>query len=128
MVRAPALIWSRSSIRSSVLRKAGPTTASTVMIDAGGSVPHAGEKGTGVTVVGNDQVSGSAAGGQCGGGFDYKIYFAARFSRPFTAFGTWNGGALKEGSRASAGARSGAYLMFDAATAGQVVLMKVGLS
>jgi predicted alpha-1,2-mannosidase len=105
-----------------------PSAAATVMVNAGGSVPRAGEKGTGVTVVGTDQVTGSVVGGHCGGGFDYKLYFAARFSRPFTAFGTWSGGALKNGSRASAGAQSGAYLTFDAATAGQVVLMKVGLS
>ena len=72
----------------------------------------------------------------------YKLYFAARFSRPFKAYGTWRGQSLAPGSTASedaatgppfvqyghgATAQTGAYVSFDTA-ADRAVEMRVGVS
>ncbi|MEV7980987.1 GH92 family glycosyl hydrolase [Streptomyces sp. NPDC086519] len=40
----------------------------------------------------------------------YTVYTVTRFSRPFLAYGTWNGTALTPGSRTGSG---GAYVRFD---------------
>lgn len=40
----------------------------------------------------------------------YTVYTVTRFSRPFTAYGTWNGTAVTPGSRTGA---DGAYVRFD---------------
>src|SRR2546423_323963 len=49
------------------------------------------------------EISGSAASGQfCYQRNRYKLYFAAQFSRPFAAYGTWRGPLLLQpGSRSS---------------------------
>ena len=47
----------------------------------------------------------------------YTLYFAAQFSRPFAAFGTWTGPRVSPGSRASMGGQSGAYVSFNTASA-----------
>jgi predicted alpha-1,2-mannosidase len=72
----------------------------------------------------------------------YRIYFAARFSRPFAAYGTWTRQSLAPGSRsaedAAAGppfvqyghgatAQTGAYVSFDTA-ADRAVEVRVGIS
>src|SRR5262249_3787668 len=41
----------------------------------------------------------------------YTVYTITRFSRPFTAYGTWDGATLAPGSRSGHG---GAYVRFDA--------------
>ncbi|MEU6405842.1 GH92 family glycosyl hydrolase [Streptomyces sp. NPDC046985] len=40
----------------------------------------------------------------------YTVYTVTRFDRPFTAYGTWNGGAVTAGSRTG---QDGAYVRFD---------------
>jgi len=103
------------------------SSESMVLMNAGGSANGNNADGTGVTIVGPDQVIGSAVSGNCGGSFKYKIYFAAQFSVPFVDFGTWNGASLDPGTTSSNGSKSGAYLVFDT-TLDSVVRMKVGLS
>jgi predicted alpha-1,2-mannosidase len=57
-----------------------------------------------VSVVGNDEVTGSVTEGRfCDMPNSSKVYFVARFDRPFTTFGTWNGTTVTAGSRAVAG-------------------------
>lgn len=105
-----------------------PTSAdSTVLMNAGGSANGDNANGTGVTIVGPDQVTGSAVSGNCGGSFTYKLYFAAQFDHRFTDFGTWNGSTINPESTSSSGSKSGAYLVFDT-TSNPVVQVKVGLS
>ncbi len=103
------------------------TAGGSLLVDAGGSANGDAANGTGVQVVGTDQITGSAASGHFCGNNQYRVFFAARFNQPFAAFGVWNGGALQGGARGAAGARSGAYLHF-AQPPGGVVLAKVGLS
>ncbi|HEV3470900.1 MAG TPA: GH92 family glycosyl hydrolase [Pyrinomonadaceae bacterium] len=59
----------------------------------------------------------------------YTLYFAARFSRPSDASGTWRGAEVYPGARSVAGEQTGAgaYLSFDAAR-GLQVEVKIGLS
>jgi predicted alpha-1,2-mannosidase len=101
--------------------------ASTLLINAGGSANGNGANGTGVAIVGTNELTGSAVSGNCGGSFTYKIYFAVRFDQPFTDFGTWSDDTISPQSTSSDGARSGAYLVFDTTT-NPVVNVKVGLS
>src|SRR4051794_6431391 len=99
------------------------------------------------------EVPGSADGGQfCINRTSYRVYFAARFERPFTAFGTWRKQLLQPGSVSSSDtspiaagyepnpwgpqsvpgnpsstAQAGAYLTFDA-RGNRTVRMKVAIS
>ncbi len=74
------------------------------------------------TVSGVSHVMGQYSGGF--GGID--MFFAARFSRPFTTFGTYLDGALTDASTTQAGDDVGAYLHFDSSS--NVVEAHVGLS
>jgi predicted alpha-1,2-mannosidase len=66
--------------------------------------------------IGNDNttITGSAtSGGFCGKDNVYTVYFAMKFSQPFTSFGTWDGFSV------SAGARS-AYSSYQGSSGGYV--------
>src|SRR5215472_16070367 len=65
------------------------STASTMLINAGGSV--VGTTHAQVTVTSSHQVSGSATSKVGCGSSPYTIYFVASFDQPFNSFGTWNG-------------------------------------
>src|SRR5262249_19144458 len=57
-----------------------------------------------IRVVGDRRLEGAIeAGGFCGTSERHTVYFAARFDRPFAAFGTWRGAAATPGVRAAAG-------------------------
>lgn len=68
-------------------------------------------------------------GGFCGAHDRHKLFFSARFDRPFAATGTWKDGRLIPGGRRSANGRGsdGAWVSFDATTDRDVVL-QVGVS
>ncbi len=113
-----------------------------VLIDVTGS---RGGAANGAVQVGpsRQEVSGSVqSGGFCVEPSRYRLYFDARFSRPFHRFGTWTGGALAPGSRSAAdsvpvvpwalgapgvSAQTGAYVGFDTSR-DRVVEMRVGIS
>jgi predicted alpha-1,2-mannosidase len=82
-----------------------------IIVNVGGSVN--GVLAGAVTIAGN-QVSGWAIT-KIGGGTEapYKVYFAAEFDQPLTAFGTWTGTTLQPGSTAARGSQCGAYFTFD---------------
>ena len=99
-----------------------------LFINAGGSATGNADAGTGVQIVGNDTVSGSATSGHfCGSQNRYTLYFAAKFDTPFASFGTWNGPTMTADARSSNGKQSGAYLRFDT-TQQQRIQVKVGIS
>ncbi|HEY9476668.1 MAG TPA: hypothetical protein VIS06_22815, partial [Mycobacteriales bacterium] len=91
-----------------------PARPATVLVNVSGSA-----KGTDdarVTVTGPDTISGWASSGDfCGAGNHYRVYFAARFDRPFASFGTWHDDALRPGV---ATARGGSWRAGDRSTAG----------
>jgi predicted alpha-1,2-mannosidase len=115
--------------RSGFGRFTYPSSRDAVMlIDVGDSASGNTDAGTGVQIVGNNQVIGSASGGHfCGKANTYTVYFAATFDHPFTAFGTWKGDTVTPSARSSDGQHSGAYLSFDT-TKDPVIQVKVGLS
>ncbi len=93
----------------------------------------AGSSGSEVRLVGDDELTGSVTSGNfCGIPGNYTLYFVARFSTPFVASGTWQGG--PPGPTASctgtADVSCGAWVSFrrPGETAGQTVVAKVGVS
>jgi predicted alpha-1,2-mannosidase len=84
--------------------------------------------GSSLRLIGHDEITGQVTSGQfCGTGTNYTLYFAARFDRPFSSDGSWNGSAVSPGRTTCAGEACGAYVTFDT-TNDPVVLMKVGIS
>src|ERR1700761_2467950 len=76
-----------------------------VLIDAGGSAQPDDEAAVRVDP-GAREISGSASSGLfCGQRPRYKVYFAARFTRPFAASGTWTEGRLEPGSETASDTR-----------------------
>jgi len=62
---------------------------------------------------------------------NHKAFFVAELSRPFTAYGTWNGSQLTQGSRDSANpgrGSNGGWISFDTTKDDAPVVVKVGLS
>jgi predicted alpha-1,2-mannosidase len=101
-------------------------TAANLLVNA--SSDQAGVTAADVHVVGNDEVTGSATSGAfCGMPDAFTVYFAARFDRPFSAYGTWRGASATPGSSASRGAGSGAWVTFDTAR-DTVVKIEVAIS
>jgi predicted alpha-1,2-mannosidase len=115
-----------SSTRSGYGRFTYPRSrTSSMLINAGGSTKADGLASVHINP-GRREVSGSASSGYfCMQRPRYRVYFDARFSRRFRAYGSWKRHSLKPGSVAStdtirlnprkAGhrARAGAYVTFD---------------
>ena len=103
-----------------------PSTAATLLINVGGSVN--GVSDAAVTVNPTlGEVTGHATSTVGCGPNPYTIYFAARFDRPFSGYGVWDGASVKPGATAKTGAASGAYISFDT-TSQRVVNAQVGVS
>ena len=99
----------------------------TMLIDAGSSVNGASAANVRIDPARREVTGSATSGGFCGGHDHHAVYFVARFSRGFTAYGTWNGNALNRQSTGSEGKRSGAYLRFSDQSS-PTVLVKVGIS
>ena len=81
-------------------------------------------------VTGDRTLEGSVeAGGFCGAHDRHRVFFSARFDRPFAATGTWRGGRVSPGSRRTTAGRgpNGAWVTFDA-SANRTVGLQVGIS
>ncbi|MBV9319194.1 MAG: GH92 family glycosyl hydrolase, partial [Mycobacterium sp.] len=74
----------------------------------------------------NTTITGSAtSGGFCGKDNTYTVYFAMKFSRPFTSYGTWDGDSVLAGVRSADSSRGGGYVEFPA---GSVLEVRTALS
>jgi predicted alpha-1,2-mannosidase len=74
---------------------------STLLVNTSGSV--AGTDDAQVTI-GSDTISGWAASGRfCGTDSSYRVYFYAKFDKPFTAIGTWRNGTVTPGRNSETG-------------------------
>jgi predicted alpha-1,2-mannosidase len=80
-----------ASTRTGVATLTYPRTRQAqVLVKVAGS--QNGSSGATFHTVGTDQIAGSVTSGHfCGQPDSYTVYFSARFSRPFTATGTWGG-------------------------------------
>jgi predicted alpha-1,2-mannosidase len=69
----------------------------------------------------NTTITGWAtSGGFCGRNNTYTVYFAMKFSQPFTSYGAWDGYRVYAGARAAASPYSGGYVEFPAGSAFEV--------
>lgn len=74
----------------------------------------------------NTTISGWAGSGSfCDKTNTYTVYFAMKFSQPFTTFGTWDGYGLYANTRGAASPYSGAYVQFPA---GSTIEVRTALS
>ncbi|MEW2619174.1 GH92 family glycosyl hydrolase [Streptomyces sp. NPDC048106] len=96
--------------RTGVQRYTFPaTTKANVLLNAAQSLHKAG--GSKVEILDDRTVRTEITGhGFCRDTAPYTVYTITRFSRPFTAYGTWDGATVTAGSRAGHG---GAYVRFD---------------
>jgi predicted alpha-1,2-mannosidase len=101
------------------------TTSARVLVNTSRSAT--GNRSGGLTISGSQITGNVTAGGFCGSSKTYKIYFAVRFDRAPTGFGTWNGGAVSAGSSSTSGTDTGGYVTFDT-SANPTVTMTVALS
>lgn len=102
------------------------SSASTMIINAAGSIN--GAVNSGVTILpGDSEVTGSVESTVGCGNNHYAVYFAARFNRPFTGFGTWSDDVIKYGSMAAGGQHTGAFVVFDTRANGTVAV-QAGIS
>ena len=103
-----------------------PSTASTVIINAGGSIN--GNANSNASVIpALDEVTGSAESTVGCGNNHYVLYFAAKFDRSFSGFGTWGGDVIEVGSTSNSGQHAGAFVVFNT-TSDRVVRVQVGIS
>src|ERR1700756_3326788 len=74
----------------------------------------------------NTTITGWAtSGGFCGKNNTYTVYFAMKFSQPFTSYGTWDGYQVYPGVRGAASPYSGGYVEFPT---GSVLEVETALS
>ncbi|MEW2272643.1 glycoside hydrolase family 92 protein [Streptomyces sp. SID685] len=99
-----------ASARTGVQRYTFPATAkANVLLNAAQSLHKA--SGSKVEILDDRTVRTEITGhGFCRDTGPYTVYTITRFSRPFTAYGTWDGATVTAGSRAG---RGGAYVRFD---------------
>jgi predicted alpha-1,2-mannosidase len=132
-----------ATTRAGIGRFAYPgTPAANILINATGS--RAGDSGGSVQIdpAGREVTGSASSGGFCLSPDKYRIFFAARFSRPFTAYGTWTRQLLAPGSTSAQDisltdpsamsgygptAQTGAYVTFDT-TLDRAVEVRVGIS
>ena len=128
-----------ATTRTGIARFTFPSSPhSSVLINAGGSANPDDFAGVQINPQ-NREITGSASSGLfCNQRPRYKVYFAAVFGRPFSAYGTWTRQQLSPGSASASDSRSpannprttaqaGAYATF-ATTRHRVVTIRVGVS
>ncbi|MDI3312738.1 MAG: GH92 family glycosyl hydrolase [Mycobacterium sp.] len=74
----------------------------------------------------NTTITGAAtSGGFCGKKNAYTVYFAMKFNRPFTSYGTWDGFWVYPAGRVAFSSDSGGYVEFPS---GSVIEVRTALS
>jgi predicted alpha-1,2-mannosidase len=74
----------------------------------------------------NTTITGWAtSGGFCSKNNTYTVYFAMKFSQPFSSYGTWDGYGVYPGARGAASPYSGGYLEFPS---GSVLEVRTAIS
>jgi predicted alpha-1,2-mannosidase len=99
--------------------------AAHIVIDAGHGIRNSYRVGSEVKIVSDTEIVGHRASH----GFvkHKKVYFCAKFSKPFQAYGTWSGDNIKPGSKEDSGVYTGAYIDYTTAE-NETIGVKVGIS
>lgn len=101
-----------------------------ILIDLGHSIGKLSEKKSQIRIIDNTQVEGYKNSS------DGTIYFVAKFSKPFTSFGTWNnsykkpesgGGVINPYKTGETGKEVGVFLDYSTSL-NEVILVKVAIS
>ncbi len=120
-----------TATRSGIGRFTFPADASrTLLLKTGSSATVDDPKRQGdtssVEIRGRDTVAGAVhSGGFCSSDSNYVLYFALKFSEPFSSFGTWDKG-LHKGATSVTGHKTGAWVSF--AKDSKPLVVKVGIS
>jgi predicted alpha-1,2-mannosidase len=77
------------------------TRAATMLVNAGGSAMANGEAAVRIDPARREVTGVSESGRFCYAPARYRVYFAARFDRPFAAYGTWRRQEVSRGGRAA---------------------------
>jgi predicted alpha-1,2-mannosidase len=86
----------------------------------------AGNSGASFRIEDNTTITGSATSGRfCGKKNTYTVYFAMKFSQPFTSYGSWDGYRVIAGATTAQSRYSGGYVEFPA---GSVLEVRTALS
>ncbi|MEU6221773.1 GH92 family glycosyl hydrolase [Streptomyces sp. NPDC047022] len=103
-----------ATARTGVQRYTFPATSKAQVLLNAGQALHKNVTSK-VEILGDRTVRTSITGsGFCGGSRPYTVYTVTRFSRPFTAHGTWYQDSITPGATKSAGpGHNGAYVTFD---------------
>lgn len=102
------------SKRSGIMRFVFPEGESKGSVIIGSGISSTSLTNALVNITSPSTCEGYAEGGEfCGYQTDYRIYFAAEFSRPAIQAGTWVNNNLKENRQQAGGKNSGAYFTFD---------------
>ncbi|HYZ52170.1 MAG TPA: GH92 family glycosyl hydrolase [Streptosporangiaceae bacterium] len=106
------------------------TTSANMLFKVGDS--QASVSAANVSIVGNDEVTGSITEGKfCGMPNSSTVYFAATFDRPFASYGTWNGSTGSARSRTmtahATAKKTGAWVRFNT-TSNTHIGLKVAVS
>jgi predicted alpha-1,2-mannosidase len=98
-----------------------------LLVNAGRSAN--GTTGSSVSVVGSNEVAGTATSGRfCGHPGSYTLRFAVVFDHPFARVSVWNGARVVGGGRSASGQHVGAFLGFGVHSSQTTVLARVGIS
>jgi predicted alpha-1,2-mannosidase len=112
--------------RTGIARLTFPaTTSARVLVNTSRSAT--GSRSGSISIGGSQMTGMVTAGGFCGSSKTFRIFFAIRFDRTPTGFGTWLGGTISNGSSSTSGVSSGGFVTFDTSSA-PTVQLKVGLS
>ncbi|HET7580437.1 MAG TPA: GH92 family glycosyl hydrolase [Bacillales bacterium] len=100
-----------------------------ILFDASHTLEDTPVSDASVKVVDDQTIVGSQTNPSpfCGGTKPYKVYFAAKFSKPFQTYGTWDGNQVSKGSDSASGDDIGAFVNYDTQK-GEQVLVKIGIS
>ncbi len=122
-ITAELTVTTRTGLSSFTFPRTGQANVLFKVADSANGVTH-----SSFQIIGNDEISGQVTSGQfCQTGTSYTLYFTARFDRPFSSEGAWNGSSVLPGTRSCAGEACGAFVSFGTET-DRTVLMKVGVS
>lgn len=112
--------------RTGVGRFSYPNNGSPALFHVRSGASLAGNSAATLHIEDNDTITGSAtSGGFCGRNNVYTVYFAMKFSQPFSSWGTWDGDGVHPGANAVNSRDSGGYVGFPA---GAVLEVRTALS
>jgi predicted alpha-1,2-mannosidase len=121
-VRAELTVSERAGFHRYTFPESG---VSHILIDGGHGIRENYRVGSEIEIVSDTEIVGHRASH---GFVKHKnVYFCAKFSKPFTSFGTWNEENIKAGSKEDTGKYIGAYVDYETSE-NETIEVKVGIS